>query len=401
LLPARSVADSPDGRNVYVSGSPGSNAVALFDRDPATGELTQKAGLAACVSETGTGGVCADGVAMTFVDDLVVSPDGRNLYVVANSSDAVVVFDRDVSTGALTQKAGLAGCISETGTTGACTDGVALDGISGIAISPDGRSVYTAANLSSAIAVFDRNPATGALTQKAGLLGCVSETGTMGACADGVALSGVTGVAASPEGNVYAVSGSSDAVVVFDRDASTGALTQKAGLEACISETGTAGTCMDGVGLDAARSVKTSPDGSAVYVVSAVDDAIAVFDRAPATGVLTQMPGLEGCIGEVGGECADGRGLDAPQVVDVSSDGRSVYVASSESSAVAVLTTVPAAYDIDGDGDLQSLTDALLLLRYMFGLTAGSLINGAVDLIECTRCTAPQIESHLESLDVP
>ena len=36
------------------------------------------------------------------------------------------------------------------------------------------------------------------------------------------------------------------------------------------------------------------------------------------------------------------------------------------------------ALDVDGDGKLDALTDGLLLLRGMFGLTGDSLINGAV-----------------------
>ena len=43
-----------------------------------------------------------------------------------------------------------------------------------IAISPDGRDVYVASGGSDAIAVFARNPATGALTQLSGKRGCVA-----------------------------------------------------------------------------------------------------------------------------------------------------------------------------------------------------------------------------------
>jgi DNA-binding beta-propeller fold protein YncE len=44
------VAVSPDGHSVYVA-SGGSNAIAIFDRDTATGELTQKQGMDGCISE--------------------------------------------------------------------------------------------------------------------------------------------------------------------------------------------------------------------------------------------------------------------------------------------------------------------------------------------------------------
>ncbi|TFG69797.1 MAG: hypothetical protein E4H22_06440, partial [Solirubrobacterales bacterium] len=130
----------------------------------ATGDLTQKPGTDACISETGTGGLCADGPALTGAQSVAVSPDGTSAYVASQFSDAVAVFDRDTTTGDLTQKPGTAGCISETGTGGACTDGVALDGAFSVAVPGDGKSAYVASVFSNAVAVFDRNPTTGALT---------------------------------------------------------------------------------------------------------------------------------------------------------------------------------------------------------------------------------------------
>jgi hypothetical protein len=63
--------------------------------------------------------------------------------------------------GALAQKAGTAGRIGETALGGLCADGRALDTASGVAVSPDGLNAYAASGSSSAIAVFDRDPATG------------------------------------------------------------------------------------------------------------------------------------------------------------------------------------------------------------------------------------------------
>jgi sugar lactone lactonase YvrE len=78
--------------------------------------------------------------------------------------------------------------VSETGTAGACVDGTALDGATGVSVSPDGTSVYVASETSRAVAVFARDAATGAIVQLEGTAGCVSESGTGGACADGRAL---------------------------------------------------------------------------------------------------------------------------------------------------------------------------------------------------------------------
>jgi hypothetical protein len=55
--------------------------------------------------------------------------------------------------------------------------------------------------------------------------------------------------------------------------------------------------------------------------------------------------------------------------------------------------------DVDGDGQTDSLTDGLLLLRWGFGATGETLVQGAVDVFNCQRCTAPEIEAYLDGLD--
>jgi hypothetical protein len=54
--------------------------------------------------------------------------------------------------------------------------------------------------------------------------------------------------------------------------------------------------------------------------------------------------------------------------------------------------------DIDGDGVSDPLTDGVLILRYMFGFRGSVLVTGAVDLVDCTRCTAPAIEDYLAGI---
>ena len=81
----------------------------------AVGDLTRKPGTAGCISDTGTAGACQDGVGLTFIADVTVSPDGRSVYGASEYDEAVSVFDRNPTTGELTQKPGRAGCISDTG----------------------------------------------------------------------------------------------------------------------------------------------------------------------------------------------------------------------------------------------------------------------------------------------
>ena len=339
---ARSVTVSPDGENAYVTAFFG-NAVAVFDRDPATGTLAQKTGTDACVSQTGDGGACADGNALSVPSSITVSPNGASAYVA--SSDGIAVLDRNPTTGVLTQKMGTAGCISETGSAGACTDGTALNGTASVAVSSDGASAYVASIASDAVAVFNRDPATGVLTQKTGTAGCISETGTAGACVDGSGLDGAASVTVSPDdGSVYVASGTGDAVAVLDRDQASGALAQKVGTAGCISETGSAGACADGVALDQPNAVQVSADGTSAYVASLTSDAVAIFDRDPGTGALVQKAGTAGCISETGsaGACADGVALDGASSVALTPDGASAYVTGVVAGSVSAFDRNPA-----------------------------------------------------------
>jgi hypothetical protein len=260
--------------------------------------------------------------------------------------------------------------------------------------------VYVAGANSDAVAMFARDPGDGTLKQPADATACVSETGDGGACGDGEALDGAFDVAVSANGrNVYAIAGSSDSVVIFDRDPESGVITQAGGTDGCISSTDP--ECAFGSPLNDPFGLALSPDGESVFVAEAGDSAILLFARKLNNGLLVQKPGTGGCIAENGGSCADGRGLAAAASIAVSPDGRGAYVASFTSDAVAVFDRAVPAYDIDGDGQNDPLTDGLLLLRYLFGFTGATLVTGAVDVVNCTRCTAAVIEPYIESLLSP
>ena len=56
-----------------------------------------------------------------------------------------------------------------------------------------------------------------------------------------------------------------------------------------------------------------------------------------------------------------------------------------------------AVLDVDGNGNADALTDGLLILRYLFGLRGAALINGAFDPLGA-RTTAPDIQTYLQTL---
>jgi len=122
---ATSIAISPDGRHVYVTGRE-DGAVAVLSRSVVTGGLTFVE-----MQKDGVGGV--DG--LNQAASVAVSPDGDHVYAVGYYDHAVAVFSRSVVTGGLTfvevQKDGVGG-----------VDGLA--GTEWVTVSPDGNHVYVA-----------------------------------------------------------------------------------------------------------------------------------------------------------------------------------------------------------------------------------------------------------------
>ena len=157
-----------------------------------------------------------------------------SVYVVSRTDGTLVRFDRDTVTGALTPQ----GCLPTRPTRSAVPPPSSRDyDAYGVAVSPDGKSVYVASRGEGAIVRFDRNLTTGALTPQ----GCVADVGATdcgGSTQNG--LGGAHHVTVSPDNeSVYVAAGNDDAIVRFDRDTVTGALTP----QGCISDTGTSVGC--------------------------------------------------------------------------------------------------------------------------------------------------------------
>ncbi len=83
---------APDGRTIYAAAFQ-SDSIAILNRDPRTGALWQLAGRNGCVS----GGnrrenrtlTCSEARALRFPWDMIVSPDGLNVYALTEAGIAV------------------------------------------------------------------------------------------------------------------------------------------------------------------------------------------------------------------------------------------------------------------------------------------------------------------------
>ena len=171
-------------------------------RDTSSGALTWSGCVAEAPAETG----CTSAPGLSQAENVIVSPNGQQVYVTGYISNSVVTFSR-ASDGALAET----GCIAETATSG-CTLGHGLEAADGIAISPDGTSVYVASETSDAVASFTRSSA-GALTEQ----GCVAEA-SGDTCTATPGLNGAARVAVSPDGNnVYAAGYVGNTLVTFSR----------------------------------------------------------------------------------------------------------------------------------------------------------------------------------------
>src|SRR5262245_917494 len=185
---------SGDGRSVYVSGD-SENTLLTFKR--------RRLGNLKFVNKKvdGQGGV--NGLAAA--EGLAASPDGRSVYITGFDDDAVATFRRSRRTGKL--RFVNAKIDGQGGVDG-------LNGAQDAEVSPDGKNVYVTGFDDGALATFKRNRRTGKLTfVNAKFDGQGGVTG----------LDGAFELAASSDGrNVYVASETADAVATFKRNRRSG-----------------------------------------------------------------------------------------------------------------------------------------------------------------------------------
>jgi DNA-binding beta-propeller fold protein YncE len=213
LKSVEGLAISGDGATVYAATAL-SNAAVTLQRNPTTGALAQASDGSGCIVDSALTG-CMLGRELSGANAVAVSDDDDDVYLISLFANSVTTFTRTASSGLLTQKEGTAGCLIYLRSAG-CSFGRALIAPEGLALSPNGKNVYVAAFKTGAIAVLDRGNS-GAVAQKPGAAGCLARS--LPGCTAGRALKGVSSIALSPDGrNLYSTSFESDAVDVFRRN---------------------------------------------------------------------------------------------------------------------------------------------------------------------------------------
>lgn len=311
---------SPDGKHVY-TGARDYDVIATFTRNKTTGALKY----GGCQSGGGQAG-CTDVNSTTALDSvraLAISPDGKDLYAVAEDGDAIAVFGRNSNTGALNFE----GCVSADGL-GGCSDVQntnALNGPQAVTVTPDGRFVYVTTGAGDAVTVFKRDTVTGAVHAE----GCMGTSGS-GPClsvADAFALDDPLAPIVSPDKkHLYVAARTGGAVTAIGRNTDNGSI----GFASCLRAGAESAKCAatgHGAVFDAVDALTIAPGGAQVYSAS-FGGTVAWFTRNALNGALSfancaNADGSSGCVDAPSNSLDGGIGDIA-----ITPDGRRVYVES-------------------------------------------------------------------------
>ena len=236
-----------------------------------------------------------------------------------------------VDPSAFGQPSGERGCLMQIGydVDHGCLRIGGVDRAQGIALSPDERFVYVASGGtlsrgSNGVTVFKRLPRTGALVK----VGCVTATGgdgragSEGLCGRADALLGAAGVAMSTDGRtLFVAAAGAGGIAWLARDAETGALLPGG----CVKDLPREDRCAGLSHLAGVAAIAVAPDGRDVYVASPETSALQVLRLDPGGGPPRRVQ----CLAATGldGACDAAAGLARVDELAVSPDGAAVYTA--------------------------------------------------------------------------
>ncbi len=374
--------------SIYVTGV-SSDSVVVFDRDVADDDTLIFSGFEADgVDDPGDGAPTVDG--LTGVEGIALAPDDSQLYATGKDDGAIARFDRTSDT-----ELEFAGRDPE----------FSVGPVEGVGASPDGNNVYTANGEADSVGVFSR-AGDGSLTPV--------ETESDGADDPddpGGAVAGIDGtfdVLVSPDGeHVFATGYVGQGLASFSRDAGTGALSF---VGSAIDEEIDPVSGLEISGLIEATGMAFSPDGKFIYVTSNSDYSISTFELDGATGAPIYRQTLFDDEGDVPKD-----GLYGAWDVEVSADGKYVYVAALDGDAVSVfsrnaasglLTYVETEFDqvddpTDAGGAVTGMSDPEDLVLSRNGEQAYVVTSGDGSVLRFERNAGNGKLSFVEAQELP
>jgi Ca2+-binding RTX toxin-like protein len=220
---------SPDNESVYVASDLGASVTHLT-RNTSNGLITYQG----CIANGGANG-CIDPPqdSLHAATGVTVTTDNQSVYVASTAAaNSVTHLSRNTSNGLITYQ----GCVANGGANG-CLDPPqdSLLGVRGVAVSPDGRSVYVVSEFGNSVTHLTRDTSNGSLAFQ----GCIANAGANG-CVDPPqdSLGGAFGVAVSPDDRSVYAAAFAHSVTGFARALPSGPAARCAGKEATIVGTG-------------------------------------------------------------------------------------------------------------------------------------------------------------------
>ncbi len=279
---------------------------------------------------------------------LIASPNGMNIYVAGANDNAIVVFNRNLMTGALT--------LETTYSEGDVNGSLGLNGVNALAISSDGNSVYTSGINNGTIGVYERDLVTGTLTFKE----VINSNNTA------VDMSGISAINLADDGeHVYLTSAANNAIYVFKRktdvpttDFSFGTLSLQQEISNSLNNIN---------GLLSPSDITISIDGRHAYVSSEQSDSVLWFARNLVSGDLT-FAGL------VSNLLANVDGLDGALSVSIDNTDKYLYVAGSLDNAISAFSRTDDSFcPAGGVGDIAIDTGTDIV-----GVAVDVAVNGSL-----------------------
>lgn len=281
LFGVTGLAASSDGRNVYAVStgvdSPGDSILALT-RNRRDGTLDALRGPGGCVQSPGPARCARQAPGLRGPRAVIVTSDGRYVYVASALSSSVTAFARDRRTGRLRALTGRGGCVvdgvSREPPESACVSTAGgLGSARALALSPDGRELYVTSFDPGAITELTRDPVSGRLGARPGSRSCLQALADATCRTEAPALRGATGLALSRGGAfLYVTALGSNELVTVARDRRHGDLS--------VVRTP---TLSDAV-VNGPGAVALSPDGGYLYLASPFDDEVQALAVPSAQG---------------------------------------------------------------------------------------------------------------------